>query len=80
MRYGYTDSRGKHRLYRNITSEEYEQILTLYEAVDSAYHWDESLGEIIIEIAGAYFAGDKTLEETVALIQNRAQLYMSEQK
>ena len=51
----------------------------LYEAVDGVYRWDDSLGEIILEIAGAYFAGDKSLDETAELIQNRAKLYISEQ-
>ena len=53
--------------------------MALYEAVDSVYRWDDSLGQIIMEIAGACFAGDKTIDETAALIQNRAALYISEQ-
>ncbi|MBD5162108.1 MAG: extracellular solute-binding protein [Oscillibacter sp.] len=79
-RYGYSDSAGNFHAYRQVSQKEYDQVMALYEAVDSVYRWDDSLGEIIIEIAGAYFAGDKTLDETAALIQNRANLYINEQK
>lgn len=78
--YGYSDSKGKYHVYKAASQNEYDQIMALYEAVDSVHRWDEGLGEIIMEIAGAYFAGDKGLDETVELIQNRASLYISEQK
>ncbi len=77
--YGYSDAGGKFHGYRKATEKQYEQIMALYEAVDRMYRWDDSLGEIILEIAGACFAGDKTVDEATALIQNRAQLYISEQ-
>lgn len=60
------------------TQEDLDQVMALYEQIDTAYRWDEPLEEIITDVAGAYFAGDKTLDETAALIQNRAQLYVSE--
>lgn len=77
-KYAYSDSSGNTHFYRKPSKEEYDQVMALYEASDSVYRWDDSLGEIIMEIAGAYFAGDKSLDETVELIQNRAALYMSE--
>lgn len=40
---------------------------------------DQSLMEIINDEAGAFFAGEKTAEETAQIIQNRVQLYMAEQ-
>lgn len=66
--------------YKQVTQEEYHQLMELYEAVDTFYRRDPNLQEIISNIAGACFAGDKTLDETAALIQNRAQLYVNEQK
>ena len=33
---------------------------------------------MILEETDAYFAGDKELDETVKLIQNRVQLYLDE--
>lgn len=79
-RVGYTDSRGRFKLYEKTSQNQYDQVMALYESADSMYRWNESLGDIILEIAGAYFAGDKPLDETVGLIQNRASLYLSEQK
>ena len=41
---------------------------------------DGTLVRLVRETCGPYFAGDKTLDETVALVQNRIGLYISEQK
>ena len=61
------------------TQEDLDQIMALYEQVDTVLRVDSALADIIAGTAGAYFAGDKTLDETVELIQNRASLYISEQ-
>lgn len=66
--------------YHAATQEDLDQVMALYEQIDTVYRWDESLEEIITDVSGAYFAGDKTLDETAKLIQNRAQLYVSERK
>lgn len=39
---------------------------------------DDSMIRIIYEESGAFFAGDKTAEETAAVIQNRMELYLKE--
>ena len=36
--------------------------------------------EIITDQAGAYFSGDKSLDETVKLIQDRVNLYINENR
>ena len=41
---------------------------------------DLGLLDIILEQVQPYFAGDKSLEETVQLMQNRASLYVSEHR
>lgn len=41
---------------------------------------NETIYAIIREEAEAYFAGDKTAEECASLIQNRASIYLAEQK
>ena len=41
---------------------------------------DKAVFDIVQESLGPYFAGDRTLDETVALVQNRVGLYLSEQK
>lgn len=62
-----------------LTQAEYDKIMSLYNAVDSFGYVDSNLYTIVIEETGAYFAGDRTLDKTVELIQNRASLYMNEQ-
>ena len=62
------------------SQEDYDQLMALYEATEGLSDYDRGLADIISEIAGAYFAGDKTLDEAAALIQNRASLYMNEKK
>ena len=53
--------------------------MALYNASEGIYRDDRALTDIIYDIAGACFAGDKSVEETMELIQNRAELYVSEQ-
>ena len=65
--------------YYAVTREDYDQLMELYHAIDTYSRWDPGLAPIITETAGAYFAGDKTLDEAAELIQNRASLYVSEQ-
>lgn len=63
---------------RPITQEEYDHFMTLYNAVDHIYDPDGSLISIIQEEANAYFFEGRTLEDTVRLIVNRAELYLKE--
>ena len=44
--------------------------MELYNAVDTVCRSNPSLETIIAAAAGAYFAGDKTLEETAELIKS----------
>ena len=61
-----------------LTQAEYDKIMSLYNAVDSFGYADSNLSDIVAEEAGAYFAGDRTIERTVELIQNRVYLYVNE--
>ena len=63
------------------TEPQMENFWNLYNAIDHIYTedmWD--LYQIIREPAEAYFAGDKSLDETAALIQSRASIYVGEQR
>ena len=64
--------------YYATTQEEYDQIMALYNAIDSAYEDPGPLADIAVDLAGAYFAGDRSLEDTCRMIQSRAELYMGE--
>jgi hypothetical protein len=36
--------------------------------------------DLVTEAAGPYFAGDRTLDDTLRLLANRVSLYLNEQK
>jgi len=60
--------------------EEYDQIMDLYNNVDRMSSVDENINETVKEVAGAYFAGDRGLDDTVSQIQNRVKLYVDESR
>ncbi len=62
------------------TQEEYDQFMTLYNAIDRVAEEDGQLVSIVTEAAGAYFAGDKSLDDTAREVQSRVSLYVNEQK
>ena len=62
-----------------MTQEQYDTVKGLIESTNRIMRYDESLMEIINDETGAFFAGEKTAEETAQFIQNRVQLYMAEQ-
>jgi hypothetical protein len=58
-----------------------DDVLRFEELVNNTtqIYWpNDALANIVWESIGPYFAGDKTLEETVKLVQNRVTLYVNE--
>lgn len=64
----------------HITQEEGEQLVELIESVNLSGAKDNLLYEIVREEAEGYFEGNKGLEDTVAVIQSRAKVYIGERK
>lgn len=62
------------------TQEQYDQFMALYNAIDSVYTYDQNIYNIVNEVAGGYFNGDKTVEDTAKQIQDRVTLYVNEQR
>lgn len=60
--------------------DEYDQIMDLYNKVERMGSSDESITEIVSDVSGGYFAGDRTLDDTAAQIQNRVKLYVDESR
>ena len=60
------------------TQAQMDRFWNLYNAIEHVNSYDRDLMLIVQEQAQAYFAGDKSLAETAALIQNRASLYVNE--
>ena len=49
-------------------------------SVSGVYAYNQSVFTIIQEEAAAYFAGQKSAEDTAAQIQSRMNIYVNEQK
>jgi ABC-type glycerol-3-phosphate transport system substrate-binding protein len=62
----------------NNTVEENAQVLELLNSVTNVDHNDRALGKIIEEDAAPFFNGQKSAEETAAMIQNRVSTYLAE--
>lgn len=60
--------------------EEIIAIRGLIESIDRMERFDETVLSIISEEAGAYFNGQKSVDEVVAIIQSRANIYMNENR
>lgn len=65
---------------RPLTEEEAEKFRDLTDKVSNVYAEETKFMNIINEECQAYFAGDKSVDETVKIIQGRAQTYMNEQR
>ena len=63
-----------------MTVEEVQRFEDFFNSIDKIGICDADVYDIVVEQCGAYFAGDKTLDETIRLINNRVKLYVNEQK
>jgi len=65
---------------RDASQEDYDTLMELYQSIDMMYRPDSDIDTIVRDVAGAYFAGDKSLDETVELIQRRVMLFVGEKQ
>ena len=63
-----------------VTEEDTQRFKDLVDHTTQLYWPNDELSNIVWESLGAYFAGDRTLDDTVRLIDNRVSLYLNEQK
>ncbi len=63
-----------------ITSKDQEIITEVIENAEGTIEYNPDIFDIIGEETGAYFAGQKSVDEVAAIIQNRVQLYMDENR
>ena len=63
----------------SFTREDADKLRELVYSTEKMARQDDTLTEIISTEASAYFAGDKSLEDTVKNIQSRASIYVAEQ-
>ena len=83
------EQRGKHSVFvygiygpasnlPPLEEEHYDRLTDFISRIDKIGIYDQELLDTIQEPCEAYFAGDKTLDETVDLIQRRGTLYVNE--
>ena len=61
-----------------VTKDELARYDDLVNNINKINLYDCEVYDTAYEVAGAYFAGDKTLDEAVDLIQRRVTLYVNE--
>lgn len=63
-----------------MNGDDVNKLMALIGAVENIHIYDQAIMNIIKEACAAMFNGDKTVDETVKLIQSRASIYVAEQK
>ena len=64
--------------YQPVTEKDMEQFLKLIQNTNKVQKKDNNISSIIEEEAQIYFKGDRDLEETIEVIQNRVTTYINE--
>lgn len=62
----------------DITDEDAQRLKDYINGATFSGYYDTDLMDIITEDAGAFFAGDKSADETAGMIQNRVKTYLGE--
>lgn len=63
-----------------MSQEQADQVMALYNSIHTLNGGNDAIYNIITEEAGAYFAGQRSLDDVASIIQNRVGLYVAEQK
>lgn len=71
---------GPQYTYRPATEEECQRYDNFINSINKIDLCDQEIFNIVQDTSNPYFANDKTLDETVQLINNRVSLYLNEQK
>ncbi len=65
-------------VFGHMSEEDEAELRAILESVTLTTEFDQEIMSLIREDASAYFAGAKSLEETVKIIQSRVSIYVSE--
>lgn len=63
-----------------LTEEDCQRYDALVNSTTQLYWPDDALADIVWDSIGPCFAGDKTMDETVDLINRRVRLYLNENR
>ena len=62
------------------TQEQVDAFVAWIESADMEFQWDMEIYALIFEDLQPFFKGEKTVEETVEIIQSRMQIYVNENR
>ena len=63
-----------------LTEEMADEIIEFIKSLNHVYRYNVPVNNIIKEEAAQYFAGQKSLDDTVRIIQNRVFTYVAERR
>ena len=63
-----------------VTEDKIQRFQELVDHTTQLYWPEDDLANIVWEMPGPCFAGDKTLDQTIDLLDNRVSLYLNEQR
>lgn len=63
-----------------LSEEDAQRFTEFFNSVDKIRICNDTIYDLVVEQCGPYFAGDKTLDDTIRLLNNRVGLYVNEQK
>ena len=73
-----TDNERWANVWQQMTQQQVDQVMQLINHADQLESRDVAVFDMILEELLPFFAGDRSVEETTRIIQNRVQLYVSE--
>lgn len=79
-RYNHFDAGPEIALMDLLTDEDIQRYRDLVNNTTQLYWPENDLTDIVWDTIGPYLAGDRNMDDTIALLQNRAQLYVNEQR
>lgn len=62
----------------NMSQEQADEFVSFIESVNKKAYYNEQIQNIITEESAAFFEGQKSAQDVVAIIQSRAQIYVNE--
>ena len=65
---------------QELTQQEVDQVMSFVTSLNQIMRNDEEMLNIVLEEAEAYFSGQKSPQETAAIIQSRVQNFVSERQ
>lgn len=63
-----------------LSQEQIDEVVSFILSIDKCYYYNESIINIVNEEMDAYFTGQKSAQEVAKIIQNRAQIYVDENR